>query len=46
MKVGDNEKYGYRKCSSIHLVGNVTVTGEVGVLLVVVEPCLDHPLVA
>lgn len=29
-----------------HLVGNEAVAGEVRVLLVVVEPCLDHPLVA
>lgn len=28
------------------LVGNEAVTGEVGILLVVIEPCFYHPLVA
>lgn len=47
---GKDEEYGEkrrkRKSSGNHLVGNEAVAGEMGVLLVVIEPCLDYPLVA
>lgn len=47
--MGNDEEYGVkrkREFSGNHLVGNEAVAREVWVLLVVIEPCLDHPLVA
>lgn len=46
IKMKSTEVKGGRESHGTHLVGDKAIAGEVGILLVVIEACLDHPLVA